>query len=141
MAKKTISLKDYSKIRNEFVAAAGVLPGQVVALDSAGKVALAGNTAVLHMVALEDELQGKGIDDAYSAADLVNVGTFREGDELYLQLADGETIAIGDPLGPIAGDLSNATTKCPFYALEAVTTSGALGRIKVVVAHGSVTVV
>ena len=102
MAYKTISIKDYSGIRNEATAAEAITPGQMVELTSAGKVqkqSTAGGFAE-KAFALEDELQGKEIGDAYASASIVQYGIFNSGDEVYAWLKDGETIVIGDKLTP-----------------------------------------
>ena len=48
------------------------------------------------MFALEDELQGKGIDDPYADGDRVQCWVAVRGEEVYAILADGENVAIGD---------------------------------------------
>ena len=48
--------------------------------------------------ALEDELQGKGIDDAYAANAPVQCWIPYRGDIVNAILADGEKVDIGDPL-------------------------------------------
>jgi hypothetical protein len=50
------------------------------------------------MFALEDELQGKGIDDSYAVGDKVQVWIAGRGDIVYACIADEENIAIGDLL-------------------------------------------
>ena len=104
-AKNTIVLDDRSNIRDEAQANAALYPGYLLEKLSTGKVrahATAGGSWGGH-VALEDALQGNGVDDAYAANDLVFVATFRKGDKANLVLADGETIVIGD-LVESAGD-------------------------------------
>lgn len=101
MAYNTIKIKKYLDIIEEFIAAAAIYPGMVVEMDSAGKAkvhATAGGNVVPVMVALEDELQGKGIDDAYAAADKVQTWILNSGEVFYGILADGQTIAKGDLL-------------------------------------------
>ena len=96
MAYKTITLLG-DPIRMERVAIAAFSPGFLVEIDSAGgfvKHNSAGATAAT-MFALEDENQGKDIDDAYVAATQALVGFFRPGNEVYAQLANGETAVIG----------------------------------------------
>ena len=48
--------------------------------------------------ALEDELQGKGIDDAYAVDAIVQYDQYLPGDRVNAILADGETVVIGDRL-------------------------------------------
>lgn len=91
----TIKIKKYSDVIEEFVAAEGatILPGMVVKLTTDGEVEPGGSN--LPMIALEDELQGKGINDAYAAGDPVQVWIPYRGDMFYGILADGEAVEIG----------------------------------------------
>lgn len=152
MAKKTIKIKDYSKINEEYIASAAITPGHLVELDTATKVkvhASAGET-VLPMIALEDELQGKSITDAYSANTPVQVWIPNRGDIAYMLVKDGENISVGDFLESGANgtvqkytaqvETSGADTFFPNnvvgVALEAVDMSGSSaedpsGRIQV----------
>ena len=95
---KSIVIKDYTKAREERLANAALSPGHLVELMSTDKVRMhstAGHIAV-KWFALEDELQGKGIDDAYAADAVVQIGGFRGNDQVNALIADGESIAIGD---------------------------------------------
>ncbi len=94
----TIKLKNYLHVSEEYVAAAALSPGQLLELTSTGKVQKhsgAGKTALV-MFAVEDELQGKGINDAYAAGDVVQVWVPTRGDIAYAKLADEEKVIIGD---------------------------------------------
>jgi hypothetical protein len=96
----TIKLKNYSKVMVEYAAAAALYPGQLLELTSSGTVQKhsgAGKTA-LPMFAVEDELQGKGITEAYAAGDVVQCWIPGRGDEVYVKLADAENVVIGDRL-------------------------------------------
>ncbi len=110
--KATIKLKKYLDIINEYPAEAAILPGELIQLNSSGNVEVhdvAGGN-LLHMFALEDELQGNGIDDAYAAGDKVQCWVAVRGEEVYAILADGEDIAIGDFLESNgAGELQKHT--------------------------------
>lgn len=100
MAKNTIKLKKYLDIIEEYVAVAAITPGNLLEITSVGKVrrhATEGGNAV-PLFALEDELQGKGIDDNYAAADVVQVWVAQRGEQVYALLEDGEDIVIGDYL-------------------------------------------
>ena len=113
MAYKTIAVKDYSNIRNEATAAAAITPGHMVELTSAGKVQKQSTSGKFaeNAFALEDELQGNEIGDAYASGALVQYGIFRSGDEVYAWLKDGETVVIGDQLMPDgAGQLVKLTS-------------------------------
>lgn len=154
MAKNTIKLKKYSNVIEEWIANAAITPGMLVQLMSTGKVRAhaTANGNAIPMFALEDELQGKGIDDAYAAADPVQVWIPTRGDRVYALLSDGENVVIGDFLASngdgylqkfVGGD-SNANEELPLeivaMALEAIdrsTSSGGdtntTGRIAVMV--------
>ena len=96
----TIKIKKYVDIIEEYEANAAIMPGMLIELMSTGKVrahATAQGNA-LPMFALEDELQGKSIDDAYAAADRVQCWVPVRGEQVYAILADGESVSIGDSL-------------------------------------------
>jgi hypothetical protein len=97
---KTISVKDFTNIQEEYVANAAFDPGHLVEIMSTGKVrkhATAGGTAE-RMFAIENELEGRGVDDAYAAGDRAQVRIFRAGDVVNAILADGENVSIGTKL-------------------------------------------
>ena len=99
--KRTIKLRLFTNIQDEYQANAWITPGMLVEIMSTGKVrkhATASGNVVPVMVAIEDELQGKAIDENYAATDKVQVITPRTGDILLLLLADGQNVAIGDAL-------------------------------------------
>ena len=94
----TIKLKNYSDVFEEYKAHAAITPGHLIELNSDNEVQVHvtedGN--VLPMFALEDSLQGNGIDDAYAAGDMVQVWIPGRGDIVNAILKDEETIVIGD---------------------------------------------
>ncbi len=95
MGKNTIKLKKYSDVIEEFVAADEIKPGMLVTLNADGKVIphnLDGGNAI-PMFALEDELQGKTIDDAYAADDPVQVWIAGRGD--IVNAIAGDNITAG----------------------------------------------
>jgi hypothetical protein len=96
----TIKLKKYSDVVKEKVAASAITPGMLITLDTNGKVTAhaSAEQAAVPMFALEDELQGNGIDDAYAAGDPVQCWYPARGDEVYAILTDGENASIGDNL-------------------------------------------
>ena len=120
----------------EITAAATVTPGYLLELTSAGKVqhhSTAGGRAV-PMFALEDELQGKGISDNYSANDPVQVWIPYRGDIVYAMLKSGENVAIGARLESAGDGTLRALTsggEPVAEAIEAVNASGGNTRIKV----------
>lgn len=148
MAKKTIKLKKYDDIINEYVAVAAVTPGMLLEVTAANKVQACSSAgiAVAKVFALEDELQGRTIDTAYAIGDPVQCWMCVPGEEVYAWLADGEDVAIGAKLvSDGAGKLKAMTEdssaavveETPIaIALEAVDMSGSSGadpsgRIKV----------
>lgn len=101
----TIKLKKYQDIIEEYAAASVITPGNLIELTSSGTVqnhSTEGGNA-LPMFALEDELQGRGIEDDYAAADKVQCWVAQPGEIVYARLADGESVAPGDFLES-AGD-------------------------------------
>jgi hypothetical protein len=98
MSKNTVKLKKYVDIVNEYEAAAAITPGMLLEMDSDGKVkahATAGGNAE-KMFALENELEGEGINDAYEADDPVQVWNAIPGEEVYAILADWYDVTTGD---------------------------------------------
>jgi len=98
MAYNTIKIKKYVDIIVEKAANAAITPGMLIEEMSTGKVrahaTAQGN--VLPMFALENELEGEGIDDAYAADDRVQCWIPQRGEEVYAIVADEMAIAIGD---------------------------------------------
>ena len=97
---KTVILKNYSNVFEEYKASAGITPGMLVELIAAGTIRKHGNAGqtALVMFAIEDALQGKGITEAYVANDICRVWIPQRGDIGNVLLADGETVVIGDLL-------------------------------------------
>ncbi len=100
MAYNTIKVKKYSDVIEEMVASAAVTPGMLLIIESTGKVKAhdQADKDAFPIFALEDELQGKGIDDAYAANAPVQCWIPYRGDIVNAILADGEKVDIGDPL-------------------------------------------
>jgi hypothetical protein len=99
MAYKTIILKNYSNVFEEFVANGAILPGMLVEQTPSAATIRTHRTASgpqIPMFAIEDALQGKGIDDTYATGDQVRVWIPQRGDQVYALLKDEQTIAIGD---------------------------------------------
>lgn len=128
----TIKLKKYSDVIEEYVAASEIFPGMLLEMNSDGKVEPHGtaDNEVIPLIALEDELQGKGIDDAYSSDDQVQCWIPYPGDEAYMILADDQNISTGDFLqsdgeGALKADDGGASK---FMALEDLDLSGSSGE-------------
>lgn len=101
---KTILLKG-DPLRKEREANAGITPGDLIEVMSTGKVrehATAGGNAQ-RAFAIEDDLQGKEIGDAYVATDRVQYLVCRRGDEIMARLKASQNVVIGDFLES-AGD-------------------------------------
>lgn len=106
MAYNTVKVKKYSDVIEEAAANATITPGMLIELMNTAKVrahATASGDVTPIMFALEDELQGDGIEDNYAANDRVQCWIPYRGDQVYAILADGENVAIGDKLAS-AGD-------------------------------------
>lgn len=95
--KNTIKLKNYLNVFEEYEAAGTIKPGMLLEYDSDKKVNVhsdAGGNAV-PLFALEDELQGNGIDDDYSSGDQVQAWVPQRGEQVYAILKDDENVSAG----------------------------------------------
>lgn len=95
----TIKLKGCGRYE-EAVANAALTPGHLIEVMSTGKVrkhATEGVTCVKRF-AVEDALQGKTIDDAYAADDVVGFIIPEPGDQVNALLTPGDNYAKGDKL-------------------------------------------
>jgi len=87
--------------KKEAIAYEGITPGMLVerlSSTSVKKHASDGAAAYPFLIAEEDELQGKEITDAYTAADQIFFMAPLRGDLVMVLLADGENVADGDLL-------------------------------------------
>ena len=96
--KRTVRVKDYLHIYDEYVAQEAITPGMIVELRSDGKVQKHSGEGedVLPMFAMEDNLQGKTVDQAYAEDDPCHVWIPQRGDQVYALLDDDETVVVGD---------------------------------------------
>ncbi len=102
----TIKIKKYADVIEEMTSTAvAIKPGALLEITSANLVQAHSNAGenVLPMFAIEDELQGNGIDDSYAVSSQVQVWIPGRGDMVYGMLADGESVVPGDFLES-AGD-------------------------------------
>jgi len=126
------------------VAAAAIVPGDLIEVTAANKVtALAGATKIAgKLFAVEQGFSDNAtnvlnIDHPYVADEMVSYIYAQGGDLLYARLAASQVVAIGDVLGPsaTAGCLAKQTAPGDVTSLaiaeEAVTTTGAIGRVKI----------
>ena len=97
---KSVIIKNYLKVFEEYKAAGAITPGFLIELTSAGTVQAASEEGgtVLPMFAIEDELQGKTITDNYAQHDVVQCWIPQRGDIVNAILKQGETVVIGDYL-------------------------------------------
>jgi hypothetical protein len=131
MAKHTIKIRKYADVIEEYTSTAvEITPGYLLEVTSAGLVqAHSSNTGrALAMFAIEDELQGRGIDVNYAASTKVQCWLPGHGDMVYAFLADGQNAVIGNWLASNgAGKLIVSTTNPIGQAVEAVDMSGSAG--------------
>jgi len=93
----TIFLKGCPRY-DEAVASGIITPGQLIKIDGDLKVlrhSTAGGSAEL-LIAREDALQGKSVDDNYAVDDQVGFGIAKPGDELAVMLDAGENVNEGE---------------------------------------------
>lgn len=127
----TIVLKGLGT-RKERQAVAAITPGHLVELTSANKVQAHGTAGgfAQKAFAVEDDLQGNTITDAYATDARVQYNVMLPGDEINALIADGEDISIGDKLvsngdGTLKAVTSETTDESTVgIALEAVDMSG-----------------
>lgn len=130
----------------ERIAAATILPGDLIELNSSGQVTPVASAGKVNacMIALENPFAPDptqpALTQSYAANDMVRYVFAQRGDLINARLAASQTVAIGDTLAPSAtgGCLAkitiDATTLAgaPVGVAEAaVTTTGAVGRVRV----------
>ena len=95
---KTIKIKSYIDVQEEYIADAAIKPGHLIKLDADGKVTVTAANAgqVLPMFAVEDEHRGKTITDAYAQGDPVQCWIPTRGDIVYGILDVGAKDVVGD---------------------------------------------
>jgi hypothetical protein len=137
----TIMLKG-RYILKEAEAAAAITPGHLVEVTSAGLVQVqsGANEKCQLAFAFENDLIGRGIDDAYSVSETVRYGVVERGAEVYAWLDGGENVAIGAFLAPAGdgslvettgGDASACAIALAAVDNSATTAGGAHKRIQV----------
>lgn len=146
MAPKTIVLRGKGIRKEAPVQAANtVTPGHLCERHTDGSVrphGTAGGIAPAKLIAVENEIAGKGIDENYAAAEQCLLEALPAGCEIYAILATSQTIVIGDKLesngdGTLRKHVPQtavppdvAVGQIVATALEAVTTTGATARIR-----------
>jgi hypothetical protein len=120
----------------EGVAGGTIKPGQLLQLNSSGQVvvhATAGGAAE-RAYAVEDALQGRGINDNYSSGERVSYVLASPGDVVYAWLGSGNNVSAGALLSSAGnGDLRAITSGhvALAVALEAVNATSSAQRIRV----------
>jgi len=130
-------------LMQEAVIASGetIKPGHLVLLDSSGEwknhdsAGQGGDYCIADMNVIEQ----KSATETLTIGDTAPAFVPTPGETYNIVLADGETIAVGDPLtsngdGTVKEAVTSGGDEVLFYAREAVTTSGATGRIRARVA-------
>ena len=102
MAYHTIKIKKYSDVIEELISTAVTLtPGMLLEVITGGYVrkhATSEGDVTPPMFALEDELQGRGIDDDYAVSSKIQVWIPGRGDRVNAFLKNGESVVAGDML-------------------------------------------
>lgn len=95
--RRTIKIKNYSNIFEEYTAAGAITPGMLIEVTSGGTVQAHATESgsALPMFAVEDDFQGRVIDTAYAATEKVQCWIPGRGDQVYALLDDGENAVIG----------------------------------------------
>lgn len=142
MVYHTIKIKKYSDVIEELISTAVTLtPGMLLEVITGGYVrkhATSEGDVTPPMFALEDELQGRGIDDDYAVSSKIQVWIPGRGDRVNAFLKNGESVVAGDMLAS-GGDgtlikyvgTSVKPNQIVAIAMEAVNMSG--GRIDVMI--------
>lgn len=133
MAPKVILLKG-DPLREEREAEAAITPGHLCELIAAGTVQRQAGTALNSpmMFALEDSLDGSGIDTDYADGDRVQLAVAKKGDEYYVWLSDGAAVVIGGELevGTVDGEfIARSSGISVATALEAVDLSASSNTV------------
>lgn len=125
----TINLKG-DGIRKEAVASSPIMPGHLVEFGGAQEMRVH-STAAAHArpaFALENDLIGRGIDDAYAAGEVVQYMVFPPGAEINALLSYGENVTKGAKLtsnGDGTLRLATGTNHVVAYAMDALNLSAA----------------
>lgn len=137
---KTIRLAGVCHQR-EGVAGGTITPGMLVQRGAADAIAVHGTAGqqAQSLWALEFDLTGRGIDDAYESGDQMLLGVAEEGAEIYAILASGQNVADGAKLQSAGNGKLSAASTYDFVvaeAKEAVDASGGDARIRVIISRG-----
>lgn len=137
-------------LQNEAPANGVITPGELLQYTATGSVdqhAAAGGDG-LTMVAIEESFTGGDIDTTYADGENVVFVVPARGDKLYMFLAAGESVTIGDPLesdgtGALQAHTAQAVDESgtatytihadglKFYAAETLDNSGGGSRVRI----------
>lgn len=92
----TVKVKKYSDVIEEFVAGGTITPGMLLDISATNTVTAATGAGTLPVFALEDELQGKGIDNKYASGDPVQCWIPYRGDIVNAILKSNNKVVVGD---------------------------------------------
>lgn len=108
-----------------FAGEAGIYPGMLIKLNSSGQVikhtTAGGVLGDENLIAIEDQLQGKTVDDVYADEALVTYMIPHVGSELNILLDDGETVVVGGKIISTGDGTLKATTGTPAKTLGVAT--------------------
>jgi len=97
--KNTVKITNFSDVNAEYEALEAIIPGmllkQVSGLETIEIHDVQGGN-VIPMFAVENELEGEGVDDDFAAGDKIQVWIPGRGDIVNALLRDEETITIGE---------------------------------------------
>lgn len=94
--KIVVTTDETGPLREEFYCDAIITPGQLCEITATGaKRHATSGGAAQKLIAIEDDLQGNGIDDNYVALEQGQFAHMRAGDKAYMLLSNGENASIG----------------------------------------------
>lgn len=100
--KRRIHSKGEYRHEEYYAAEAGIYPGMLLEINSAGKVikdaTSGGAVGDEVLIAGEDALQGKTVNDVYVINTIVTVIVPQKGTELNMLLLDGEDVSVGEKI-------------------------------------------
>jgi len=135
----TVKIKDYLSVQEEHTVGTAFTPGMLLEFDTNFNLKPHSVAAGPFggMFALEDELQGGGIDTQYEVGNVAQVWIPTRGDMVYAFLAPGQNVVVGDFLvsagdGTLEKYNPSAGGTIVAQAMEAVdlTSSSVSGRIQ-----------
>jgi len=117
--------------KDGYDASAEILPGMVCELfDNAGSLDVRplASAKKSRLIAVENDLAGKDITDAYASGDRVQLVTFKSGDIARMRVANGETVTQGDEVESNSDGYVKTGSTAPIgVALESVDMSDSSG--------------